>query len=297
MRLRARWALARPAAAVHAANAASLATLLHEPLALDSPAPSLPARSIPLRIVQTCSQEQVKMFRSFMASWRDENPDCRYQFYDDDDALAYVRSNFGPQVVKAYESMPSHLPVLKADFFRYLAILAHGGVYSDADTDVLKPVANWSRPFDPSQVGAIVGIESDSIGRKDWKRWFPREMQISQWTFAARPGHPILHDVVNRVLVKSDAMLALPELNDTSVMEWTGPGVFTDAVLDYLATELHVDWRTELHRLRQPKLFGDVLVLSTTGFSPGMFGRSESVLHPQALAEHLFYGTWHPVDY
>jgi alpha 1,6-mannosyltransferase len=62
-----------------------------------------------------------------------------------------------------------------------------------------------------------------------------------------------------------------------SVLDWTGPGVWTDATLDYLAVKYGVKW-VDLRGLTVPTRIGDVLVLPVTGFSPGVgqFGAGEA---------------------
>lgn len=52
------------------------------------------------------------------------------------------------------------------------------------------------------------------------------------------------------------------------VLEWTGPSVFTDAVLDYLRARYGLVWR-DLKGLTKPLRVGDVIILPSTGFSPG----------------------------
>lgn len=53
------------------------------------------------------------------------------------------------------------------------------------------------------------------------------------------------------------------------MMNWTGPGVWTDAVLRYLRVRYGVQW-TDLRGLRKPLRVGEVLILPVTGFSPGI---------------------------
>lgn len=53
------------------------------------------------------------------------------------------------------------------------------------------------------------------------------------------------------------------------VINWTGPSVFTDAVLSYLFARYGMTWR-DLRGLERPLRVGDVLVLPVTGFSPGV---------------------------
>jgi alpha 1,6-mannosyltransferase len=53
------------------------------------------------------------------------------------------------------------------------------------------------------------------------------------------------------------------------IMEWTGPGVWTDSVLRYLRIKYGVRW-TDLRRLAKPLRVGEVVILPITGFSPGV---------------------------
>lgn len=54
-----------------------------------------------------------------------------------------------------------------------------------------------------------------------YTQWWPRPLQISQWTMASARGHPVMLDTVRRVVE-----MALEDKNATSrsVMERTGPG-------------------------------------------------------------------------
>lgn len=52
-------------------------------------------------------------------------------------------------------------------------------------------------------------------------QWWPRPLQISQWTMASARGHPVLLDTVRRVV---EMALEDPNAQKKSVMERTGPG-------------------------------------------------------------------------
>lgn len=95
------------------------------------------------------------------------------------------------------------------------------------------------------------------------------------------------------------------------VMKWTGPSVWTDAVIGYLRAKYGLIW-PDLKDLKQPLRVGDVVILPVTGFSPGVgnFGAgwpwgefacllwvSEWTLahirsDAQAMVEHKFAGSW-----
>lgn len=113
-------------------------------------------------------------------------------------------------------------------------------------------------------------------------QWWPRPLQFVQWTISSSPHHPIFIDVLRRIsLANAQAstwLAARTKLVDqlraegkvrqaadvqnldvfetkgteneyaktlgpgVSVMEWTGPGVWTDSVMSYLKTEYGLSW-------------------------------------------------------
>lgn len=128
------------------------------------------------------------------------------------------------------------LPVLQADFFfGYLVFLARGGIYSDINTQALKPTTEWQpEKFNRSTVGLVVGIEADATSRQDWSEWYSRRIEFCQRTIQSKPGHPALRDLVATITEDTLRMKRLGILNpkkmDKSVVEYTGPAVFTDTL-------------------------------------------------------------------
>lgn len=184
------------------------------------------------------------------------------------------------------------------------------------DTMLLKPIPYWGSNPDvvkgTGPASLFVGVEADVGEREDWHHWWSRPLQIVQWTIASAPYHPVLLDAVRRV---HNATMIMDEwrrssgINEEtrgealrvllgekgswmSVMEWTGPGIFTDSVFRYLAVQHGMTWPIAKN-LRRPLRAQDVVILPVTAFSPGvgMFG-SEEPLDEQALVHHLFAGTW-----
>lgn len=100
-----------------------------------------------------------------------------------------------------------------------------------------------------------------------------RPLELSQWTFASSRGHPILIDAIRRVV--ADAYSGDPEA-PLSVVERTGPGCFTDSVFRFLKVKYSKTWH-EFRGLGEDgwryfddkRRWGDVKILSITGFSPG----------------------------
>lgn len=284
-------------------------------------------------------------------TWRDHHcPDEGWAYHSltNAGADAWVSSTFPTGRIR-YLWDNLRVGILKADVLRYLLLLVHGGVYSDTDTECLKPMADWGRGAEVwkpelwasegelrrlragedagkvlGRASVIVGVEVDVHNRHDWHNWWPRPLQIVQWTMASAPHHPITLSALLRIVHRTasaaewaqdhwrDIQFALHN-NDTDramemmkttalsepsaggpvgIMDWTGPGIWTDAVLQYLAARYGCQW-TDLRGLDKPLRVGDVIVLPVTGFSPevGQFG-SQSRDDPQAMVWHYFRGSW-----
>ncbi|CAB4254786.1 similar to Saccharomyces cerevisiae YJR075W HOC1 Alpha-1,6-mannosyltransferase involved in cell wall mannan biosynthesis [Maudiozyma barnettii] len=210
--------------------------------------------------------------------WGDKNPGFVHEVFNDELMDAIVRHFYSriPEVLEAYTVMPSR--ILKIDFFKYLILLARGGVYVDMDTFPVQPIPNWiPEAMEPSELGMIVGIEHDAPLNTDWKKYFVRRLQIGNWVIQAKPGHPTLREIVSQITEltlhrKEENSLRLNFRNDLTVMGWTGSGAWTDVIFtyfnDYIKSGLRskTTWR-DFHDIRRPKLLSDILVLPQFSFA------------------------------
>ena len=253
--------------------------------------------------VDPASGEFSENLRPLEASWSEKHPGFVHEVVTDNAAahlITYLYASV-PEVLEAYKSLP--LPVLKADFFRYLILLARGGIYSDIDTEALRSATEWlPTDFDRSTIGLIVGIEADP-DRPDWAKWYSRRIQFCQWTIQAKPGHPVLRDVVATIAedtlrMKKDNVLKEGKM-PKSIVEFTGPAVWTDAVFSYLNNPAFFDFSrrstnisyADLTGITEQKRIGDVIVLPITSFSPGVQQMgAQDTDDPMAFVKHLFEG-------
>ena len=249
------------------------------------------------------SQEFDSHLRSFEASWTEKNPGFVHEVVTDENALYLIHYLYAavPEVLDAYEAMP--VPVLKADFFRYLLLFARGGVYSDIDTEALKSISEWLPPdYDRTQAGLIVGIEADP-DRPDWAEWYSRRIQFCQWTVQSKPGHPVLRDAVARITedtlqMKEQGMLRKGKI-PKSIVEYTGPAMWTDTLFDYFNNRTPFDFSNrntnitweDFTGMTEARKVGDVIVLPITSFSPGVGQMGAGDYEdPQAFVRHSFDG-------
>ncbi|ORY33027.1 hypothetical protein BCR39DRAFT_520802 [Naematelia encephala] len=181
--------------------------------------------------------------------------------------------------------------------------------------------STW-RELYPTHPAVMVAVDVDVHAHPTWSEGWPRPLGICQWTLAAAPAHPIFIDAARRVVNntkevmdwEADKAAAIRHLEEErpegwedevqemqkwgrerimNVMEWTGPGLFTDSVLSFLLARYQVTW----HRLRgldHPLRIGDVLILPITAFSPGgqKDFHAEGPDSPQADVLHDFRGSW-----
>lgn len=114
-------------------------------------------------------------------------------------------------------------------------------------------------------------------------------------------------EVVARLTEKTLEMKATKSLETNglkSIVEWTGPAMWTDAIFDYLnsnptqafepARTANVSWRN-LTGMTEARRLSDVVILPITGFSPGQGHMgSQPFDDPHAMVKHDFEGSWKP---
>ncbi|CBQ73009.1 related to Alpha-1,6-mannosyltransferase [Sporisorium reilianum SRZ2] len=159
------------------------------------------------------------------------------KFLDDAGAEGWIKSHFdNTSIQHMWDSMPRF--ILKADLLRYLLMLQEGGTWSDMDTVPLMHRTNWTKdavplssvlPQDkgifgraglnsttrasgasPELVRVVIGIENDPNENHDPRNFFERlrllplrrhrPLQFVQWTLHCAPNHPIMLDVLRRIL-------------------------------------------------------------------------------------------------
>lgn len=100
----------------------------------------------------------------FIQSWVTKNQDYAYTLMSNDGGNTFARKHYAdrPDILKPFLDL--QFPVLRSDLLRYMILETEGGVYSDLDTNALKPVRDWIPKDMKSKVHAIVGIEYDQLG-------------------------------------------------------------------------------------------------------------------------------------
>ncbi|KAK0612428.1 hypothetical protein B0T17DRAFT_477731, partial [Bombardia bombarda] len=238
--------------------------------------------------------------RQHTASCIDANPLYSYQFMTDASSDQFVQNYYAadhPGVVTTYLAIP--IPIVRADFLRYLLLHAHGGMWSDLDVSCDgPPIDDWIPPkFHESNVGLVVGWEFDRY-------------QFASWTFLARPHNPhlwavildIIEDLHYRARINDVGISGLTKPMVHDIVDVSGPARLSRSVVRSVEarTGRRVDW-DGVSGLLVPKLLvpgDDVLVLPGYAFARSMHEGvyNETLLEEMGvgtpLVTHHYAGSW-----
>jgi alpha 1,6-mannosyltransferase len=168
-------------------------------------------------------------------TWKNLNPEFEYRYMDDEAAAEFILNEYGKEWHNIFINFP--VGVMRGDLWRYMIIYKYGGVYTDLDTECLKPIDTWLN----QDYNMIVCPETD--------------INLCQWTFAASPGNPILKSVLDTIKEK----LKNPEFGSPHfVHNHTGPSIWTKGILKALDIKIDnlIDNYVLLNSSDNAKLYG-----------------------------------------
>ncbi|KAL2845859.1 hypothetical protein BJY01DRAFT_234769 [Aspergillus pseudoustus] len=289
--------------------------------------PQIPHSTIPLVMHQTWKTTNPffwsEELRRNTEKWLEavEDAGMAYFLWDDRGVSQFIKY-FEPGLEYGLNALPRK--VEQSDVFRILVAKWVGGVYSDMDTEPLRNPVDWIKESDreawddpatgvvydsTAPIQAIVGLEA--VCRPDtdqyWRMGYKYPVQLTQWSFAWTPDHPILQrfldtlaatlqDVLSNYGGTLESPSARMELANLDPLTLTGPAAFTAAVRRWLEGTTGLRWNALAAHADRSKLVGDVLILPITGFSPGRgrYGNmgSKPITDPSARLVHHAQGSW-----
>lgn len=167
--------------------------------------------TIPKILIQTWKTKKLpEKFRLWSTTWKINNPEFKYLFFDDKDCFKFIYRNYS-EYLSLYESLSN---IEKADVFRYLALHYYGGVYADMDTHCFKPISPLLDLF-PNSV--ITGIE------------YHNPIQYLQWFIACPKGCKVMIELVDEVYKRNlfKPLKSLFLTKNELVYYTTGPVMYT----------------------------------------------------------------------
>ena len=188
--------------------------------------------SIPLNVYQTHkSLDYVKskpQINKGMESWKKvaEHNKWQHHFFDNSMCDAFIKNHMPDEVRRAYFSLP--IPVMRADLWRYCIIWKYGGIYADADTEFIAPHDFLSNIFPfrlHNKMTQLYTVPENST-------------HLCQWVFAAPKESPLLWKII-QLSVKR--ILNEEMVGEHFIHYFTGPGVFSDAILNSLKIPTTID--------------------------------------------------------
>lgn len=133
-------------------------------------------------------------------------PLWEHRLWTDSDIELFVKEHF-PHRVEAFDAMP-HM-IMKVDTFRYMLLSVHGGVYSDLDVVMYKPIDALL-----ADCRLFLPAESDLVDC---------DHLVAQHFMASVPGHPFWEDLIEDILGRP-----LEEIRAwTNPLSTTGPTAVT----------------------------------------------------------------------
>ena len=103
---------------------------------------------IPKIIHQTFKSNQLsREIKENIKKLKSQNPEYEYQFYSDEGVKKFITENY-PDYLQYYDMINPKFGAARADFFRYLVIYKHGGVYLDIKSTTTKPLREIIKPDD-----------------------------------------------------------------------------------------------------------------------------------------------------
>ncbi len=145
----------------------------------------------------------------------EHNPGLPHLLFNEATAERFIAEHFTAREVAAFRACA--VPAMQADYFRYCAVYALGGIYIDADVEC---VASLQSLIEHVNSGMVFQRLSDLRGRP---RPFPAVMN-GFFVFKS-PGHPLLGLTLDVATVNIEQRVA------NHVWAATGPGIFTSLYL------------------------------------------------------------------
>ena len=180
---------------------------------------------IPDRIIVTyvSKAELNPLMKMCVQKMADLHPDWEIDFFSDGDCEDFVRQQ-GPGFLDLYRWYPR--PVMRADFFRVLAVHVLGGFYLDADVLL-------SAPLDPLMKHAAVFPWEQLMSDTEFEKRFPKATRqgeehwmLGQYAFGAEAGHPFVRTLLEELIGRT-ASFEADRCTDLDVLHATGPDLVT----------------------------------------------------------------------
>lgn len=201
---------------------------------------------IPRRVYQTWKEPALPALHARgVRRFRKLNPDCSFEFFDDDTMASYMRENYaGHPILEIFEKIT--VPASKADIWRYCVLYKEGGIYCDIDSSLRVPFRKLLKDNPPELISfegnlwrdlMNVGVFADPavFYSAPPTAILPNleypDHTILNWLLCFEKGHPILKETID-LIVRNFPFLEGKRFERLwpAVIHATGPLALTQAV-------------------------------------------------------------------
>jgi hypothetical protein len=194
---------------------------------------------IPLDIYQTWHTKNLPpKMRECVDKLKRDNPDFTHHLYDDDDCREFIRDNFEPEVLDAFDKM---IPgAYKADLWRYCVLYKNGGIYLDikfqcqkgfkllelCDKNYLvleRPFAGKINIADELNMINSHHYFSNIYNKIDTNFWPDRRIGIYNAVMVSEPQNPVLLKCIQKIVKNVNT-----KYYGYNPLYITGPGLLGD---------------------------------------------------------------------
>ena len=176
--------------------------------------------AIPKIIYQTYIDYRLPVITKLFIWWmKRQNKDYLYEFYDDNRIAKFLKDEFPPEVLEAYDKIA--IGASKADFFRYAILYKKGGVYVDIDGAIVRPLSE-----------IILADDIAVISREVHPNLFV------QWALIYDKEHPFMKRALE-MCIDNITSNRFPQ----NVLYMTGPNVYSKVINDSLSNNESIPFR------------------------------------------------------
>jgi len=166
---------------------------------------------IPLKIYQTWHTKKLPpLMKRCTNLLKKSNPEFEYYLYDDNDCIEFIKNNFDPEVLWAFNQL---IPgAYKADLWRYCILYINGGIYLDIK---YKCINNF-------KLKCLLNKEYYVRDRYEYPKGIYNGLMV------CKPKNPLLLILINMIIynVKN-------KIYGYNSLSPTGPGLFADMYEKY----------------------------------------------------------------
>lgn len=131
-------------------------------------------------------EEIPEKFKNITDILKKQNPEYNYYLYNDSEMDSFVKENF-PEYYESYNSINNEYFVIKTDFFRYMVLYHHGGVYLDIKSGFKVPLRE------------IINSDDEFITTAFAEKSWPLFEKNCTFCIIARKHHPVLKEILNEI--------------------------------------------------------------------------------------------------